>query len=94
MRLIDAIPTSVHPQAGSGWCFIFGEGIVGHEVGAVYLIPGKPHYTRFKVVPWREKGSNAPPLPAYQEIGERPLTPEEIAHFEALAQTYSPNSST
>ena len=36
MRLIDAIPTSVHPQAGNGWCFIFGEGIIGHEVGAAY----------------------------------------------------------
>jgi hypothetical protein len=31
-------------------------------------------------------GSDAPPLPAYQPISERPLTAEEIAHFEALAR--------
>ena len=40
------------------------------------------------------EGSDAPPLPVYQEISERPLTPEEIAHFEALAKTYSLHSST
>ena len=87
MRLIDAIPTSVHPQAHNGWCFVFGEGIIGREVGAAYLVQGNPHYTRFKVIASpRDKDSDQPIIPAYQPISERPLTAEEIAHFEALAR--------
>ena len=38
------------------------------EVGAAYLIPGKHHYTRFKIVEWQPPGSDDPPLPAYQPI--------------------------
>ena len=65
----------------------------GHEVGAAYLLPGNPHYTRFKVIASPQpEASDAPVIPAYQPISQRPLTVEEIAHFEALAQTYSPKS--
>jgi hypothetical protein len=98
MRLIDAVPTSVHPQAGSGWYFVFGEGMAtegstGREVGAAYLLPGNPHYTRFKVIASPQpEGSDAPVIPAYQPINQRPLTAEEIAHFEVLAQAHQSRS--
>ena len=88
MRLIDVTQTSVHPVQYNGWCLIFGEGIVGREVGAAYLIPGKPHYARLKVIAQPQpEGSDQPPIPVYQPISERPLTAEEIAHLEALAES-------
>ena len=38
-------------------------------IGAAYLIPGKPHYTRFKVIAAPQpEGSDAPPIPAYQPM--------------------------
>ncbi len=88
MELIDATPRNILPLGRNQWMFEYGEPEIGREVGAAYLIPGNPHYTRFKIVASPQpEGSDQPPIPAYQLISERPLTPEEIPHFEALAKS-------
>lgn len=85
MDLIDATPSRIQPINGNGWMFSYGEPVIGQETGAAFLISGNPHYTRFKIVVWRDANSDEQPLPAYQPIYERPLTDAEIAHLQRLA---------
>ena len=75
--LIESTPAQSQPIGRNEWLFSFGEPVVGHEVGVVYLLASNPKYVRFKIID--QNGS-----PAYQPIKERPLTPEEITHFESL----------
>ena len=55
----------------------FDEPVVGREVGVVYLLTSSPKYVRFKTI-------DQDSLPAYQPVHERPLTAEEITHFQHL----------
>jgi len=79
MYLIDATPTNIQPMGNKGWCISFGETGVGRVIGVVYLLPDDPHYTRFRIVQGEK-------VPLYEPIGERPLTEEEIQHFEQLVR--------
>lgn len=76
-RLIDAIPDKIQP-IGGGWRIAFGDETKQDEFGCVYLLKNRQYYVRFKIVHGLGK-----PLP-YTIISERPLTEEEITHFEAL----------
>jgi len=77
--LIEVAPLQVMSIGRNEWLFSFGEPVVGHDVGVVYLLASNPKYARFKII-------DQDGLPAYQPMSERPLTADEIAHFERLAR--------
>jgi hypothetical protein len=77
-RLIDMIPDNIQ-HIGGGWRIIFGDETTQGEIGCVYLLKTHQYYVRFKIV--RELGTILLP---YEIISKRPLTEEEISHFEAL----------
>jgi hypothetical protein len=79
MKLIEATPTRIR-ETGNGWCVMFGEIVEGQEIGVVYFFPDDPHYTRFRII----RGNSTP---LYETILTRPLTPEEMQHFEALVKS-------
>ena len=76
-RLIDGIPDKIQ-HIGGGWRITFGDETTQDEIGCVYPLKTRQYYVRFKIV--RGPGN---PMP-YETISERPLTEEEITHFEAL----------
>jgi hypothetical protein len=76
-RLIDAIPDNIQ-HIGGGWRITFGDETTQDEISCVYLLKSRQYYVRFKIV--REPRTLLP----YETISERPLTEEEITHFEAL----------
>lgn len=76
-RLIDTTPDDIQ-HITDGWRITFGDEHTQDEIGCVYLLRNRQYYVRFKIV--RKPGNRLP----YKTISERPLTEEEIAHFEAL----------
>jgi hypothetical protein len=80
-RLIDAQPTEYSQLPKGGGYFIqFRELVIWQRFNAIILTPTEPRYVIF-MVELSEAG-----LPQFKVEKQRPLTPEETAHFTTLVK--------